>query len=105
MALALLQQTYPVPDNGGPIVSVPVDGFAGQLGRLTQFLDVDGLGSDAEYGRPENNHTDDGTWSVRSEIVVGRTCVAAGMVLVHLCKKQTSVHLVEYTWHIVRIEK
>jgi len=97
--------THPAPDNGGPIVSVPVDGFAGQLSRLAQLLDVDGLGRDAEDGRPEHNHADDRRWSVRAEVVVGRARVAAGVVLVHLGEEQAAVHLVEHPGHVVRVEQ
>lgn len=97
--------THPAPDNGGPIVSVAVDGFAGQLGGLAQLLDVDGLGRDAEDGRSEHNHADDRRWSVRAEVVVGRASVAAGMVLVHFGEEQAAVHLVEDTGHIVRVKE
>lgn len=97
--------THPTPDNGWAIVSVPVDGFAWQLGRLAQFLYVNRLWGDAENGRTEHNYANDGRGSVGAEVVVGRAGVAAGIVLVHLGEEQAAVHLVEDAGHIVRVEQ
>lgn len=97
-------RTYPTPHNGGAIVSVPVDGFAGQLGRLAQLLYVNRLRCHAEYGWAQHNYANDGRGPVRAEVVVGRAGVAASIVLVHLGEEQAAVHLVEHPGHVVRVE-
>lgn len=98
-------RTYPTPHNGRAIVSVPVDGLAGQLGRLAQLLNVNRLGGNTEYGRAQHNYANDGRGPVRAEVVVGRARVAARIVLVHLGEEEAAVHLVEHAGHIVRIKQ